>query len=93
VPEDTRALEEHTQWALTRGGRAGELGAHVPPDEVDELRIIANYLAAHPETTALVLETGEGGARASGDEETGARATDEEARRQAPHPLSETAAR
>jgi hypothetical protein len=33
----------------------GELGAHVPPDEIDELRIVANYLAAHPETPQVVL--------------------------------------
>ena len=32
-----------------------ELGAHVPPDEIDELRIVSNYLASHPETTQLVL--------------------------------------
>ena len=54
--DDSEALEERTQWALTRAGRAGELGAHVPPDEIDELRIIANYLAAHPDTTQVVLE-------------------------------------
>jgi DNA polymerase-3 subunit epsilon len=60
APGDGQALEERTRWALTRAGRAGELGAHVPPDEIDELRIIANYLAAHPETTQLALERGEG---------------------------------
>jgi DNA polymerase III subunit epsilon len=57
APEDNAALDERTQWALARGGRVGELGAHVPPDEIDELRIIGNYLAAHPETTQLVLES------------------------------------
>jgi hypothetical protein len=57
APEDNATLDERTRWALTRGGRVGELGAHVPPDEIDELRIIANYLAAHPETTQLVLES------------------------------------
>src|SRR5262249_9878821 len=55
APEDSEGLEERTRWALTRAGRI-ELDAHVPPDEIDELRIIANYLAAHPETTDLVLE-------------------------------------
>jgi DNA polymerase-3 subunit epsilon len=60
APDDTEALEARTRRALARGGRAGELGAHVPPDEIDELRIIANYLAAHPETPQLVLERGEG---------------------------------
>jgi DNA polymerase-3 subunit epsilon len=56
APEDTGALEERTQRALRRGGRAGELGAHVPPDEIDELRIIATYLASHPELPQLILE-------------------------------------
>jgi DNA polymerase-3 subunit epsilon len=55
APEDHDALEERTQSALSRGGRS-ELGAHVPPDEIDELRIVANYLAAHPETSQLMLE-------------------------------------
>ena len=58
TPEDTAALAERTQISLRRGGRAGELGAHVPPDEIDELRILANYLAAHPETPQVVLERG-----------------------------------
>ena len=31
APADTDALEERTEAALRRGGRAGELGAHVPP--------------------------------------------------------------
>ena len=47
---------ERTAAALRRGGRAGELGAHVPPDEVDEVRIVATYLASHPDTPQLVLE-------------------------------------
>jgi DNA polymerase-3 subunit epsilon len=54
--QDAAALEARTQIMLRRGGRAGELGAHVPPDEIDELRIVANYLAAHPETPQVVLE-------------------------------------
>jgi DNA polymerase-3 subunit epsilon len=56
APPDTGALEERTRRALRRGGRAGELGAHVPPDEIDELRIIATYLASHPELPQLILE-------------------------------------
>ena len=55
TPEDTEALERRSRAALIRGGRAGELGAHVPPDEIDELRIVANYLAAHPETPQVAL--------------------------------------
>ncbi|MGH2883310.1 MAG: exonuclease domain-containing protein, partial [Solirubrobacteraceae bacterium] len=60
APAESAALEERSQAALRRGGRAGELATHVPPDEIDELRIIANYLAAHPETTELVLESAGG---------------------------------
>jgi DNA polymerase-3 subunit epsilon len=54
APSDTTELERRTDAALKRGGRI-ELGAHVPPTEVDELRIVSNYLASHPETTQLVL--------------------------------------
>ncbi|HEY1569500.1 MAG TPA: hypothetical protein VGF68_20890, partial [Solirubrobacteraceae bacterium] len=31
------------------------VGAHVPPDEVDEVRILGTWLASHPETPQLVL--------------------------------------
>ena len=54
APADSGALEERTHAALKRCGRA-ELGAHVPPDEIDELRIVSNFLASHPETTQLTL--------------------------------------
>ena len=53
APDDT-ARSTSAAAALTRGGRAGELGAHVPPTEIDELRIVSTYLASHPETTQLV---------------------------------------
>ncbi|MBV9337461.1 MAG: UvrB/UvrC motif-containing protein, partial [Solirubrobacterales bacterium] len=56
APEDIETLERRSQAAMTRAARAGELGAHVPPDEIDELRIIATYLASHPETTQVMLE-------------------------------------
>jgi DNA polymerase-3 subunit epsilon len=56
APGDNDALEERNQAALRRASRAGEVGAHVPPDEIDELRIIATYLASHPETTELMLD-------------------------------------
>jgi DNA polymerase III subunit epsilon len=56
IPEDPEALEERTGVALKRGGRAGELGAHVPPDEIDELRIIATYLTSHLDVQQLLLE-------------------------------------
>ncbi|MGA2924382.1 MAG: exonuclease domain-containing protein [Solirubrobacteraceae bacterium] len=56
LPCDALELEQRSAVALRRGGRAGELGAHVPPDEIDELRIIATYLASHPDTPQLTLE-------------------------------------
>ncbi len=49
-------LEQRTQAALVRGGRTGELGAHVPPEEVDEVRIVATYLASHPDLLQLSLD-------------------------------------
>ncbi len=55
APAGTDALEQRTQAALKRAGRAGELGAHVPPTEIDELRIVSTYLESHPDTTQLVL--------------------------------------
>jgi DNA polymerase-3 subunit epsilon len=55
-PDDLDAAVERTAGALRRGGRAGELGAHVPPDEVDEVRIVATYLASHPDLPQLVLD-------------------------------------
>jgi DNA polymerase III subunit epsilon len=54
APADTVELERRSDAALKRGGRT-ELGAHVPPTEIDELRIVSNYLASHPETAQLVL--------------------------------------
>ena len=55
APRDTDDLERSTQLALKRGGRV-ELGAHIPPDEIDELRIIATYLDSHPDVAQLTLE-------------------------------------
>jgi DNA polymerase III subunit epsilon len=57
---DGAALAERTAAALARGGRIGELGAHVPPDEVDEVRIVASWLASHPDAPQLVLEPAPG---------------------------------
>jgi DNA polymerase-3 subunit epsilon len=56
VPDELDELERRTGAALARGGRVGELGAHVPPDEIDEVRIVATYLASHPDTPQLALE-------------------------------------
>jgi DNA polymerase-3 subunit epsilon len=55
APTGTDDLERRTQLALRRGGRV-ELGAHIPPDEIDELRIIATYLDSHPDIPQLTLE-------------------------------------
>ena len=56
LPADLDELRERTSAALRRGGRAGELGAHVPPEEIDEVRIVATYRSSHPETPQLVLD-------------------------------------
>jgi DNA polymerase-3 subunit epsilon len=41
--------------AARRGGRAGELGAHVPPAEIAPVRILQTWLASHPDTATLTL--------------------------------------
>jgi DNA polymerase III subunit epsilon len=56
LPPDREELHARTARAAARAGRAIELGAHVPPDEIDELRIVATYLAAHPGLPELALE-------------------------------------
>ncbi|MBV9473973.1 MAG: GIY-YIG nuclease family protein [Solirubrobacterales bacterium] len=56
LPAEREELEQRTQTALARGGRAGELGAHVPPGEIDELRIIGRWLASHPDIPQLPLD-------------------------------------
>jgi DNA polymerase-3 subunit epsilon len=58
APAEQDVLDDRTRMALVRGGWAGELGAHVPPDEIDEVRIVSNYLASHPDTPQLMLEPG-----------------------------------
>jgi DNA polymerase III subunit epsilon len=54
-PRAVGELAERTERALRREGREGEVGAHVPPDEVDEVRIIGTWLASHPDAPQLVL--------------------------------------
>jgi DNA polymerase-3 subunit epsilon len=56
MPGDVAALGARTTAARARAGRAGELGAHVPPSEIDEVRIVQNYLAAHERTPQLVID-------------------------------------
>jgi DNA polymerase-3 subunit epsilon len=53
--DDVADLERRTEAALRREGRVGEVGAHVPPDEIDEVRILGSWLASHPDTPQLVL--------------------------------------
>jgi DNA polymerase-3 subunit epsilon len=55
LDDDLDQLEARTAAALNRAGRIGELGAHVPPDEVDEVRIVGTWLASHPGTPQLPL--------------------------------------
>jgi DNA polymerase-3 subunit epsilon len=55
LPQDAAELLTRTEVALRRAGRAGELGAHVPPDEIDELRILDTYIAPHPQLPELPL--------------------------------------
>ncbi|MBV9818228.1 MAG: GIY-YIG nuclease family protein [Solirubrobacterales bacterium] len=52
-------LPQRTAAALARSGRRGELGAHVAPHEVDEVRIVSTWLASHPDTPQLALRVGE----------------------------------
>ena len=48
-------LAARTEQALRREGRIGQVGAHVPPGEVDEVRILSTWLASHPRAAQLVL--------------------------------------
>jgi DNA polymerase-3 subunit epsilon len=53
----TPELVDRTRIALLRGSaRRGELTAHLPPDEVDEMRIVATWLQSHPDTPLLELD-------------------------------------
>jgi DNA polymerase-3 subunit epsilon len=54
------ALAQRCERALARAGRAGDLGAHVPPHEVDEVRIVSTWLASHPDTPQLSLRPAPG---------------------------------
>ncbi|MEA2212780.1 MAG: polymerase subunit epsilon [Solirubrobacteraceae bacterium] len=55
APDGVKALDEQVDAALGKGGRIGELGAHVPPAEIDEVRILGTWLASHPDTPELAL--------------------------------------
>jgi DNA polymerase-3 subunit epsilon len=53
---DGEDLAARCAAAAWRGGRAGELGAHVPPAEIAPVRILHTWLASHPDTATLTLE-------------------------------------
>ncbi|HEY6397968.1 MAG TPA: hypothetical protein VIX82_10990, partial [Solirubrobacteraceae bacterium] len=55
VEEEVDELAARTEAALRRASRRLELGAHVPPAEVDEVRIVATWLGSHPGTPVLAL--------------------------------------
>jgi DNA polymerase-3 subunit epsilon len=63
-PVTADEIGARTEQAMRHAGRAGELGAHVPRHEVDEVRLIGSWLASHPEAPQLAL-------RAGGDPVTG----------------------
>ena len=56
VIADGEDLAARCEAAARRGGRVGELGAHVPPDEIAPVRILQTWLASHPDTATLALE-------------------------------------
>ncbi len=64
LDEDPEALVARTERALRYAARAGDVGAHVPPDEVDEVRILGTYLLSHPELRQLALPAPEPALRA-----------------------------
>jgi DNA polymerase-3 subunit epsilon len=56
LPADPAELERRTATAVARAGRPSAT-AHVPPDEVDEVRIVSTWLAHHQDdVAALALE-------------------------------------
>ncbi len=55
LAEDQSQATERTLRALA-GSSGPRGGAHIPPDEVDEVRIVGAYLASHPELPQLELE-------------------------------------
>jgi DNA polymerase-3 subunit epsilon len=50
-------LEARTERAIGRAGRVGDLAppTHVPPGEIDEVRLIGSWLASHPDAAQLAL--------------------------------------
>ena len=52
---DLDQIEARTAAAVARSGRIEDVGAHVPPGEIDELRILGSWLASHPEAPQLAM--------------------------------------
>jgi DNA polymerase-3 subunit epsilon len=55
VIADGEDLALRCQAAAGRGGRAGELGAHVPPGEIAPIRILQTWLASHPDGSSVTI--------------------------------------
>jgi DNA polymerase-3 subunit epsilon len=53
LPAEPAELERRTGAALARAGRPSAT-AHVPPDEIDEVRIVSTWLAHHEEDVAAL---------------------------------------
>jgi DNA polymerase III subunit epsilon len=58
--DDLGTLEARTAAALARDLRPGELSTHVPPGEIDEVRILSAWLSSHPDTPWLPLRPAPG---------------------------------
>jgi DNA polymerase-3 subunit epsilon len=56
LSDDEEEVAHRTELAVLRAGRAWEVGAHLPPDEVDEVRILTTYQASHPHLAQLPLD-------------------------------------
>ena len=53
---DGEEMAARCKAAVRRGGRVGELGAHVPPAEIAPVRILQTWLASHADTPWLWLD-------------------------------------
>ncbi len=56
IPAQAEDVARRTELAMRRAGRPWEVGAHLPPDEVDEVRIFTTYHASHPDLPQLRLD-------------------------------------
>jgi DNA polymerase III subunit epsilon len=56
ISADAEEVARRSELALRRAGCPWEVGAHLPPDEVDEVRILTTYRASHPALSCLALD-------------------------------------